>query len=116
MEDISNFLPFADVPDKGLKCKVTAKTTDEMLALFEQTCRAINKYSTGSVLGQFLSSISDIPSYLTFELGGLLGDRIEDICSFKEKLGKLKETFGWCLTTEIWKTALKIGEKTSRGH
>ncbi|KAL5513808.1 hypothetical protein ACEPAH_4209 [Sanghuangporus vaninii] len=94
MEDVATFLPFTDIPEKGLKCKVTARTTEEMLVLFETICKAIIKYSSRSVLG------------------GLWDDRIEEIQSFKEKLRRLKETFGWCLTTEIWKTTLKIEENT----
>ncbi|KAL5510906.1 hypothetical protein ACEPAG_4663 [Sanghuangporus baumii] len=92
MEDVTTFLPFTDIPEKGLKCKATAQCTEEMLVLFESICKAIVKYSNGPVLG------------------GLLDDRIDEIRSFKERFGKLKETFGWCLTTEIWKTILKIEE------
>ncbi|KAL5513812.1 hypothetical protein ACEPAH_4213 [Sanghuangporus vaninii] len=94
MEDVATFLPFTDIPEKGLKCKATAQTTEEMLVLFESICKVIIKYSNGPVLG------------------GLLDGRIEEIRSFKEKLRRLKETFGWCLTTEIWKTTLKIEENT----
>ncbi|KAL5492993.1 hypothetical protein ACEPAI_4441 [Sanghuangporus weigelae] len=94
MEEVTAFLPFTDIPEKGLKCEVTARTTGEMLVLFESICKAIIKYSTGSILG------------------GLLEDRIEEIHSFKEKFSQLKETFGWCLTTENWKTTLKIEENT----
>ncbi|KAL5530880.1 hypothetical protein ACEPAG_3756 [Sanghuangporus baumii] len=94
MEDVATFLPFTDIPEKGLKCKVTARTTEEMLVLFESICKAIIKSSSRSVLG------------------GLWDDRIEEIQSFKENLRKLKETFGWCLTTEIWKTTLKIEKNT----
>ena len=39
-----------------------------------------------------------------------MDDRIDEIRSFKDRLRKMKETFGWCLTTEIWKTTLRIGE------
>ena len=51
MEEISTFLPFADIPERGLKCKVTAQTMDEMLVLFESVCRAIIRYSNGWCLG-----------------------------------------------------------------
>ena len=57
MEDISTFLPFADIPERGLKCKITVHTTEEMLVLFEQVCRAIINYSNGSVLGEFTVGI-----------------------------------------------------------
>ena len=46
------FLPFADIPARGLKCKVTTQTTEEMLRLFEAVCRSIIKYSNGTILGE----------------------------------------------------------------
>ncbi|KAL5522317.1 hypothetical protein ACEPAF_2174 [Sanghuangporus sanghuang] len=42
----------------------------------------------------------------------LLGDRIEEIDSYREEFGKLKETFQWCIRVETWKTALKIDPRT----
>ncbi|KAL5536201.1 hypothetical protein ACEPAF_22 [Sanghuangporus sanghuang] len=56
--------------------------------------RMIIKYSSGSVLAD------------------LLYDRIEVVQSFKEQFRKLKETLGWSLTTEIWKTTLLIETDT----
>lgn len=109
MEELATFLPFTDIPERGLKCKVTAQTTNEMLVLFERVCRAIIKYSNGSVLGTF-HYMAQQKVFLACKIGSLLDDRIEEICSFKDKIRRLKETFRWCLTTEVWKTTLKIGE------
>ncbi|KAL5513631.1 hypothetical protein ACEPAH_4030 [Sanghuangporus vaninii] len=45
MGDVSTFLPFIDIPERGLKFKVIVQTTEEMLVLFQSICKAIFKYS-----------------------------------------------------------------------
>lgn len=53
MEDVATFIPFTDFQTKGLKCSATARTTEQMMKLFEKICRTIMKYSSASVLGEF---------------------------------------------------------------
>ena len=38
-----------------------------------------------------------------------MDERADEIHRLKEKFQCLKETFAWCLTTEIWKTTLTMG-------
>ena len=57
MQAVTTFLPFADIPERGLKCRMTTETTEEMLVLFEEICRAIIKYSYGPILGTFRGSM-----------------------------------------------------------
>ncbi|KAL5536193.1 hypothetical protein ACEPAF_14 [Sanghuangporus sanghuang] len=94
IENVATFIPFTDFPSDGLKCEVTACTAEQMMKLFEKICRTIMTYSS------------------TFVLGGFMGERTDEICDLKRKFQSLKETFSWCLTTEIWKTTLKIEVNT----
>ena len=113
MDGISTFLPFTNIPIEGLKCEVTEKTAEEMLMFFEKICRAMISYSNGSILGTCHLQL-DQPWLLIPAVGGLMDERIDEIRSFKGEFNKLKETFRWCLTTEIWKTTLNIGKTKPR--
>ena len=38
-----------------------------------------------------------------------MDEQADEIHRLRKKFQCLKETFAWCLTTEVWKTTLRIG-------
>ncbi|EJC99701.1 WD40 repeat-like protein [Fomitiporia mediterranea MF3/22] len=89
MVEVASFLPFVDVPRNRLKSNVTSETVHKILVLFEKISMMIMEYSDDTALGIFLRN------------------RIHEVNAYKEELRRLKETFDWCVKTEVWKATLR---------
>ncbi|KAL5531017.1 hypothetical protein ACEPAG_3893 [Sanghuangporus baumii] len=92
--ELSNFLPFTEVPLGRLKDNVTERTVNSLLSTFENIVSAIIEYSSNNILGN------------------LLNDRTEEIDEYKKEFKNLKGVFDWCVKTEMWKTVLSIETHT----
>ena len=109
MEEIASFLPFAEIPNDRCKSAVTTETAEALLKLFERISRSILDSSTETILGKKAWPVRHL-KLIVLQPGFCLKDQLGEVNGYKEKLKKLKETFDWCVKTEIWKTVLRIGE------
>ncbi|KAL5492841.1 hypothetical protein ACEPAI_4289 [Sanghuangporus weigelae] len=92
--DISDFLPFTEIPVGHLKGNLTEQAVNSLLSAFEKIARVIIDYSSNNILG------------------ALLNDRTAEIDEYKKEFKKLKDVFDWCVKTEMWKTVLRIETHT----
>ncbi|KAL5530881.1 hypothetical protein ACEPAG_3757 [Sanghuangporus baumii] len=98
MQDIKSFLPFTKIPLERLKGGVTEETAYSLLETFAKASSSIIRYSSQT------------------SLGNLLNDHTDEIDDFKAEFKSLKETFDWCVKTEIWRTVLEIKSDTRSMH
>ncbi|KAL5493028.1 hypothetical protein ACEPAI_4476 [Sanghuangporus weigelae] len=98
MRDIKSFLPFTKIPLERLKGGVTKETVYTLLETFTKVSSSIIRYSSQT------------------SLGNLLDDHTDEIDDFKAEFKRLKETFDWCVKTEIWRTVLEIENDTRSMH
>ncbi|EJC99868.1 uncharacterized protein FOMMEDRAFT_22905 [Fomitiporia mediterranea MF3/22] len=94
MADVASFLPFVEVPQARTRSNISNETADKILELFEKISRMLIEYSDNTAIGIFLRS------------------RIDDVDAYKEELRRLKETFDWCIKTEVWKAVLTTEKHT----
>ncbi|KAI5115084.1 hypothetical protein M0805_002481, partial [Coniferiporia weirii] len=93
MVDVASLLPFVgdDIQTKNAR---TRETITKMLDLFCKVSGLVIEYSGKGMLGDLFSS------------------RRDELELSKGELRRLRETYDWCIKTEIWITAIETGMRT----
>ncbi|THH05545.1 hypothetical protein EW145_g4721 [Phellinidium pouzarii] len=90
MKDLALFLPFTkDVPLDLMKNATTRQTVKQILELFCQISMSIIRYSSKGLLGDLISSHKD------------------EIDTQRVEFTRLKNTYDWCVKTEIWRSVIR---------
>ncbi|KAL5510903.1 hypothetical protein ACEPAG_4660 [Sanghuangporus baumii] len=98
MRDIKSFFPFTKIRAERLKSDITEQAVSSLLETFARIANSIIRYSSETTLGN------------------LLDDHTDEVNESKEEFKRLKETFDWCVKTEIWRTVLEIENDTRSMH
>ncbi|KAI5117550.1 hypothetical protein M0805_004750 [Coniferiporia weirii] len=95
MHELASFLPFImDIKLDIAKNSETRRTVKQMLELFCDVSRFIIKYSSKGMLGDLLSSSRG------------------EVDSSMEKFTRLKDSLGWCIQIEMWRSAMNTEKNT----